>query len=118
MTRVVITVPSKTRPLAAGQRNVLLPSNRVLESNVTDYVAHDGSNKIAITADVSDLAALQMLTSPPPEVMARWRRTALSNRSRPTSRLDQAGVESAVSGAFFMTRKDSNLHQRIMSPLP
>ena len=40
-------------------------------SNVTDYVAHDGSNKIAITADVSDLAALQgMLGSPPPEVMA------------------------------------------------
>jgi hypothetical protein len=40
-------------------------------SNVTDFVAHDGSNKIAITADVADLAALQgMLTSPPPEVMA------------------------------------------------
>ena len=41
-------------------------------SNVTDYVAHDGSNNIAITADVQDLDALQaMLASPPPEVAAR-----------------------------------------------
>lgn len=40
-------------------------------SNVTDYVAHDGSNNIAITADVADLAAMQaMLGSPPPEVVA------------------------------------------------
>jgi hypothetical protein len=41
-------------------------------TNVTDYVAHDGSNNIAITADVQDLDALQaMLASPPPEVAAR-----------------------------------------------
>jgi hypothetical protein len=41
-------------------------------SNVTDYVAHDGSNNVAITADISDLSALQaMLASPPPEVVAR-----------------------------------------------
>jgi len=40
-------------------------------SNVTDYVAHDGSNNIAITADVSDIAALgAMLSSPPPEILA------------------------------------------------
>ena len=40
-------------------------------SNVTDYVAHDGSNNVAVTADVSDLAALQgMLASPPPDVLA------------------------------------------------
>jgi len=40
-------------------------------SNVTDYVAHDGSNNIAITADVSDVAAMQaMLASPSPEVLA------------------------------------------------
>jgi hypothetical protein len=39
-------------------------------SNVTDYVAHDGSNNIAITADVADPAAMQaMLASPSPEVM-------------------------------------------------
>jgi len=41
-------------------------------SNVTDYVAHDGSNNIAITADVSDPAAMRsMLESPPPEVAAK-----------------------------------------------
>jgi hypothetical protein len=41
-------------------------------SNVTDYVAEDGSNNIAVTADVSDLAAMQaMLASPPPEMLAR-----------------------------------------------
>ena len=40
-------------------------------SNVTDYVAADGSNNIAVTADVADLAAMQgMLASPPPDVLA------------------------------------------------
>jgi len=40
-------------------------------SNVTDYVAADGSNNVAITAEVSDVAALQgMLASPSPEVLA------------------------------------------------
>ena len=42
-----------------------------LGSNVVDYVAEDGSNNIAITADVQDLAAMQaMLASPSPEVAA------------------------------------------------
>ena len=41
-------------------------------SNVTDYVAADGSNNIAVTADVSDMAAMQaMLASPSPEVAAK-----------------------------------------------
>jgi hypothetical protein len=41
-------------------------------TNVTDYVAQDGSNNIAVTADVSDVAAMQaMLTSPSPDVLAR-----------------------------------------------
>ena len=41
-------------------------------SNVTDYVAHDGSNNIAITADVGDLSTMQaILASPPPEVAAK-----------------------------------------------
>ena len=40
-------------------------------SNVTDYVAADGSNNIAITADVADVEALKtMLASPPAEVLA------------------------------------------------
>jgi hypothetical protein len=41
-------------------------------ADVTDYVAHDGSNNIAVTADVRDLDALQaMLASPPPDVAAK-----------------------------------------------
>jgi hypothetical protein len=39
-------------------------------SNVTDYVAHDGSNNIAITADVADPAAMQAMLGSPPEVLA------------------------------------------------
>ncbi len=40
-------------------------------SNVTDYVAADGSNNIAVTADVADVAAIQsMMSSPSPEVLA------------------------------------------------
>ena len=44
-------------------------------SNVTDYVAADGSNNIAITADVADVEALKtMLASPPAEVLALMER--------------------------------------------
>jgi hypothetical protein len=40
-------------------------------SNVVDHVAQDGSNNVAVTADVSDLAAMgAMLASPSPEVVA------------------------------------------------
>jgi hypothetical protein len=41
-------------------------------TNVVDYVAEDGSNNIAVSAEVDDLAALQaMLASPPPHVLAQ-----------------------------------------------
>ena len=41
-------------------------------TNVTDYVAQDGSKNIAITADVADVDAMKsMLAAPPPEVVAR-----------------------------------------------
>jgi hypothetical protein len=41
-------------------------------STVVDYVAEDGSNNIAVSAEVGDLAALQaMLASPPPDVLAQ-----------------------------------------------
>ena len=41
-------------------------------SNVTDFVAADGSNNIAITADVSDPDQLKLvLASPPPDMLAR-----------------------------------------------
>jgi hypothetical protein len=41
-------------------------------SNVTDYVAQDGSNNIAVTAEVGDPDAMAALvTSPPPDVLAK-----------------------------------------------
>ena len=44
-------------------------------TNVTDYVAVDGSNSIAVTMDIADLAMLQeMLASPPPETLAAMQR--------------------------------------------
>ena len=37
-------------------------------TNVTDYVAADGSNNVAITADIHDMAGLQaLMESPSPE---------------------------------------------------
>jgi hypothetical protein len=40
-------------------------------TNVTDHVAADGSNNVAITADIHDMAGLQsMIASPPPEAAA------------------------------------------------
>jgi hypothetical protein len=44
-------------------------------SNVVDHVAADGSNNIAVTADVTDLAVMQAaLASPPPELGAAMER--------------------------------------------
>jgi hypothetical protein len=40
-------------------------------SNVSDFVTQDGSNNVAVTADVSDVETLVgVVTSPPPEVLA------------------------------------------------
>ena len=40
-------------------------------SNVTDYVAADGSTDVAISADVADVDAVKaMLAAPPPETLA------------------------------------------------
>jgi hypothetical protein len=44
-------------------------------TNVTDHVAMDGSNNIAVTADVHDMAGAQaMMTSPSPEDAAAMER--------------------------------------------
>ena len=44
------------------------PGDKVYKA---DYVAFDGSNKIAITAEIHDLdAAKQLFASPPPDVAA------------------------------------------------
>ena len=71
MPRVVIThaVEEIDRWLAGrAERAAAIESGT--GSNVTDYVAADGSNTIAITADVADVAAIEaMLASPPPEML-------------------------------------------------
>jgi hypothetical protein len=44
-------------------------------SNVVDHVAHDGSNTVAISADVEDVAGVMAtLASPPPELGAAMER--------------------------------------------
>jgi hypothetical protein len=44
-------------------------------SDVTDHVAMDGSNQVAITADIHDLAGAQaMMASPPADVAAQAER--------------------------------------------
>ena len=44
-------------------------------TDVTDYVAADGSNNVAITADVHDMAGLQaLMSSPTPEAIAEQER--------------------------------------------
>lgn len=44
-------------------------------TNVTDYVAVDGSNHVAITADIHDVAGLQaMMAAPSPEDIATTER--------------------------------------------
>lgn len=44
-------------------------------TGVTDHVASDGSNNIAVTTDVHDLAAMQAaMSSPPPELASAMER--------------------------------------------
>ena len=44
-------------------------------TNVTDHVAVDGSNNIAVSADVHDMAGLEaMLASPPADIAAQMER--------------------------------------------
>ena len=41
-------------------------------TNVTDHVAADGSNNVAVTADIHDMAGLQaLMASPSPEAAAQ-----------------------------------------------
>ena len=43
--------------------------------NVVDHVAHDGSNKVAVTAEVDDVdAVMATIASPPPELLPTMER--------------------------------------------
>jgi hypothetical protein len=49
-------------------------------TNVTDHVAMDGSNNVAITADIHDLAGAQaVMTSPSPKQAAAGERHGVIN---------------------------------------
>ena len=68
MPRIVVThaVVDIERWLQGKDERVAAFGDRA--TNVTDHVAVDGSNNVAITADVHDLAALQeQMASPSPE---------------------------------------------------
>lgn len=73
MTKVVIThaVQDLDRWLQGrAERAAVIESGT--GSNVTDYVAQDGSYNIAVSADVADVEAMKsMLAAPPAEVVAR-----------------------------------------------
>ena len=73
MPKVVIThgVVDVERWLA-GQAERSAAIESASGSDVTDYVAHDGSANVAITADVADLEQLaSMLAAPPPDVLEK-----------------------------------------------
>ena len=72
MPRIVATHRVEDLPLwLAGKADRAAAIESASGSNVVDHVAQDGSNNVAITADVSDLAALEsMLSSPSPETVA------------------------------------------------
>lgn len=72
MARVVIThAVEDTDRWLQGKTERAAAIESMGGSNVTDYVAEDGTNNVALTVDVSDLVALQeVLASPPPEVLA------------------------------------------------
>jgi len=72
MPRIVATHRVEDLPRwLAGKADRAAAIESASGSNVVDHVAQDGSNNVAITADVSDLAALEsMLSSPSPETVA------------------------------------------------
>ena len=75
MPKIVIThaVVDLERWLAGKAERAAVIS--AFATQVTDYVAMDGSNTIAITADVHDLAGAQaMMASPSPEEAAAMER--------------------------------------------
>ena len=72
MPKLVIThaVVDVERWLKGKEERVAAFSSYAVD--VTDHVAMDGSNNVAITADITDLAAAQaMMASPSPETAAQ-----------------------------------------------
>ena len=72
MPRIVATHGVEDLPRwLAGKADRAAAIESASGSNVVDHVAQDGSNNIAITAEVGDLSELEsMLASPSPETLA------------------------------------------------
>ena len=73
MAKVIVThaVEDVERWLA-GKADRAAAIESMSGSNVTDLVADDGSNHIAVTADVADVDSLKTaLAAPPPEILAK-----------------------------------------------
>lgn len=73
MPRVVIThAVADVERWLSGKAERAAAIESMSGSNVTDYIAEDGSTNIAISVDVGDLAAMQeTLATPPPEVLEK-----------------------------------------------
>jgi len=70
MPKVVITHAVEDIPRwLAGHEGRAAAIESGTGSNVTDYVAADGSNNIAVTADVADPGVLKGLLASPPQEM-------------------------------------------------
>ena len=75
MPKMVITHPVVDIDRWLGGKADRVATFATFATNVTDYVAADGSNNVAITGDVSDMAAAQaIMTSPSPESAAQAER--------------------------------------------
>jgi hypothetical protein len=84
-------------------------------TNVTDYVALDGSNTIAITADVNDLAGAQaMMASPSPDVAAAMERHGVTPPDHRLHREVAGPQDRSAAGAESLTPPQD----RVKSPPP
>jgi len=65
MSKVVFTHPVSDRAHWASKHSERVAAFASWGTNVTDYLSADGSNKVAVSVDVHDMAAMQAaLTSP------------------------------------------------------
>ena len=71
MTKMVITHAVENVERWLGFKKERADALAPIATNVTDHTALDGSNNVAVTMDVHDMAGAQaLLTSPSPELVA------------------------------------------------
>jgi len=65
MTKVVFTHPVSDRDHWASKHSERVEAFAAWGSNVVDYLSTDGSNNVAVSVDVHDLAAMQSALDSP-----------------------------------------------------